>query len=193
MLVVLNLQCVCSSWLVWTWNTAIYRVVQTRGMGVLILIPWEWGFRGTQYKQVWEKSLCLGKGRAPIDTPGSREPGFALDSWQWGCSNIWWRSIIMSSEHRIAQSVNDNWAETLPKTEQDPCVSMLLSAVCLMNTADQATHLVGQSCGSQGSILTKVVCLLVRQTVTWRKQGEGGRTEDVNEIEEWQLWMSETG
>lgn len=48
----------------------------------------------------------------------------------------------------MVQSVNDNWAKTPPKTEQDPCASMCLSAVCLMNTADQAARLVGQSCGS---------------------------------------------
>lgn len=48
----------------------------------------------------------------------------------------------------MTQSVNDNWAKTSPKTEKDPCVSICLSAVCLMNTADQAAHLVGQSCGS---------------------------------------------
>jgi len=52
--------------------------------------------------------------------------------------------IKKSREEEMVQSVNDNWAKTSPKTEKDPC----LSAVCLMNTADQAAHLVGQSCGS---------------------------------------------
>lgn len=73
--------------------------------------------------------------------------------------------------------MNDSWAETLPKTEQDTCASTLLSAVCLLTAAEQATHselwVSGIHPNQSGLLVGEA------NSELGRKWGEGGRTEDI--------------